>query len=226
MSTAVPVATNADEQLGQTVLHELEWDPEIPPGLADEIAIAVKDGVVTLSGVVPGYLVKDAAEKAVKRVYGVRAVANDLEINLTSWPTDSEIAHQALLALESHLFIPSDRITATVKRGWITLEGDVKWQFQKRLAESAVKKLKGVLGINNDIEIRPKVSPSQVKDNIEKALRRSAKVDARRIAVDIEGSTATLSGSVSSWAEREDAERAAWSAPGITAVENHIRIEP
>ena len=106
------------------------------------------------------------------------------------------------------------------------MEGDVKWQFQKRLAESAVKKLKGVLGINNDIEIRPKVSPSQVKDDIEKALRRSAKVDARRIAVDIEGSTATLSGSVSSWAEREDAERAAWSAPGITAVENHIRIEP
>jgi osmotically-inducible protein OsmY len=220
------MAPNADEQLGQAVLRELEWDPEIPPGLADEIAIAVKDGVVTLSGVVPGYLVKDAAEKAVKRVYGVRAIANDLEINLTSWPTDSEIAHQALLALESHLFIPSDRITATVMRGWITLEGDVKWQFQKRLAESAVKKLKGVLGINNDIEIRPKVSPSQVKDDIEKALRRSAKVEARRITVDIEGSTATLNGSVSSWAEREDAERAAWSAPGITAVENHIRIEP
>jgi osmotically-inducible protein OsmY len=226
MSTPAPVAINADEQLREKVFFELEWAPEIPAPVVDDIAIAVRDGVVTLSGTVPTYWLKDAAEKVVKRVHGVRAVANDLEVKPASTSTDAEIASQALLALDTHLFIPSEGITVTVKNGWVTLEGGVRWQFQKRLAESAVKKLKGVTGITNNIEIRPKVSPSKVQENIEKALRRSAELDARRITVKIEGSTAKLSGSVSSWAEKEDAERAAWSAPGITAVENSIMIEP
>jgi osmotically-inducible protein OsmY len=226
MSTPTPVTTNVDDQLHQKVLHELKWDPEIPPAVADQIAIAVSDGVVTLSGVVPSYWVKDAAEKAAKRVHGVRAVANDLEVKPASTPTDAEIAHETVRALERHLFIPSNRIKVTVKNGWVTLEGDVKWQFQKRLAESAVKKLKGVTGITNNIEVRPRVSPSQVQENIQKALRRSAELDARRITVEVEGSTVKLHGSVRSWVEKQEAERAAWSAPGITAVENHIEVEP
>src|ERR1700682_2459330 len=190
MSTAAPVVTNTDQQLGEKVRRELEWDPEIPPTVADEIAIAVKDGVVTLSGVISSYWVKDAAERFVKRVHGVRAVANDLEVTPASSPTVAEIASQALLALDTHLFIPSEGITVTVKKGWVTLEGGVRWQFQKRLGGSAATKLKGVTGITNNIEIRPKVSPSKVQENIEKALRRSAELDARRITVEIEGSTA------------------------------------
>ncbi|MCU1337983.1 MAG: Transport-associated protein [Bryobacterales bacterium] len=226
MSTPTPVATNVDQQLHEKVLHELQWDPEIPPPVVDQIAIAVKDGVVTLSGVVPSYWIKDEAEQAVKRVHGVRAVANDLEVKPDLASTDAEIAHNAVRALESHLFIPSDRIKVTVKNGWVTLEGDVRWQFQKRLAESAIKKLKGVTGITNNIEVRPKVSPSQVQEAVVKALLRSAEVDARRISVDVEGTTVKLYGSVRSWAEKQEAEHAAWSAPGITAVENHIEVEP
>ena len=222
----MPTTTQArtDNSIREDVLRELEWDPEISSD--SDIAVAVKDGVVTLTGFVPSYWEMDAAEKAAKRVYGVKGVANDIEVKLFWQRTDPEIARDAVHELQSHVSIPADKIKVTVKSGRVTLEGTVDWEYQKSLAKSAVKKLKGVTGVTNKIEVRPKVTPQEVKGKIEEALRRSAELDARRIIVEVEGSTVKLYGGVSSWAEREEAERAAWSAPGTTMVENHILVNP
>ena len=153
-------------------------------------------------------------------------MANDIEVKLDSKRTDPEIARDAVHELESHVSLPSDKIKVTVKNGWVTLEGNVDWQYQKTLAESAIKKLRGVIGIINNIEVKPKVTPTEVKNKIGEALRRSADLDARRISVEVEGSTVKLYGNVHSWAEKNEAERAAWSAPGTTKVESHITISP
>src|SRR6202162_904185 len=221
---ATKTQTRSDNSLRDDVLLELKWDPKISS--ASDIAVAVKDGVVTLSGFVPSFWEKDAAEKAVKRVYGVRGIANDIEVKLFWQRTDPEIARDAFQELESHASIPADRIKVTVKDGWVTLEGTVDWEYHKSLAESAMKKLKGVSGVTNKIQVTPKAFAAEVKSKIEEALRRSAELDARRITVKIEGSTVKLYGSVSSWAERDEAERAAWAAPGTTMVENHILVNP
>ena len=221
---ATRTQTRSDNSLRDDVLLELKWDPKISS--ASDIAVAVKDGVVTLSGFVPSFWEKDAAEKTVKRVYGVKGIANDIEVKLFWQRTDPEIARDAVHELESHVSIPADRIKVTVKDGWVTLEGTVDWEYQKSLAESAMKKLKGVSGVTNKIQVTPKASAAEVKSKIEEALRRSAELDARRITVKIEGSRVKLYGSVSSWAERDEAERAAWSAPGTTMVENHILVNP
>jgi osmotically-inducible protein OsmY len=211
-----------DSQLHDAVQRQLEWDPEID---ARGIAVTASDGVVTLTGFIDGYATKLAAEQAVKRVRGVRAVANDLQVTIPNERTDPEIAKDAVHALRAHTSVPN-QVTVTVRDGLLTLEGSVEWMYQRAAAASAVMYLKGVRGVSNLIRINPVATTDQVSLKIEEALRRSAEVDARRIHVKVEHSTVTLSGGVHSWAERQEAERAAEAAPGVTHVENFIVVTP
>ena len=212
-----------DLELKKSVESELNFEPSIN---AAEIGVAVKNGVVTLSGRVPSYWEKVSAERAAARVSGVKAVANELEVRLpgSSERTDEDIAQAAVDTLRWSVLVPQDRIKVKVSKGWITLEGNVDWQYQKSAAEKAVRKLFGVLGVSNLIEVKPQVSKAEVKTSIEAALKRLAEVDANRIRVDTEDGKVVLSGSVRSWFEREEAERAAWAAPGVRSVEDRIAI--
>lgn len=212
-----------DAQLLERVAKEIEWDPEIT---STDIAVSVEEAVIALNGFVHSYAEKLAAERAAKRIYGVRGVANDIEVKPWIDLSDPEIARNAVAALQTHVSAPDDRLKVTVKDRWITLEGDVEWQYQKAAAESAVKNLTGVRGVSNLILIKTRVSPAQVKTRIQEALERSAEVEARRITVEATDSTVKLWGNVGSWGERREAERAAWAAPGVSKVENFINVVP
>jgi osmotically-inducible protein OsmY len=212
-----------DSDIKRDVEDELRWDPDID---ATDIGVAVKQGVVTLSGFVHSYSHKYEAETDAKRVAGVVGVANDIEVRLPAIDErpDPEIARDAVSALKNQLPLSWERIKVVVKNGRISLEGEVEWNHQREQAESAVRRIKGVKGITNLIQLKPKVRPDDVKRKIEEAFKRSAEIDANRVTVEANGSEVVLRGTVRSWAERQEAERAAWAAPGVTKVDNRIVI--
>jgi osmotically-inducible protein OsmY len=222
-ATATRTETHTDEQIQRDVLAEMKYDARVQP---NEIGVAVKDGVVTLTGLVDSYSKKWAAEDAAHRVRGVKAVANEIEVRLSSIAerTDTDIAAAAVRALEWDAFVPIEKLDVTVSKGWVTLRGEVEWQFEKEDAERVVRRLSGVKGVTNLIVVKPRVTPSELKQKIEQALIRSAETDAERITVDVQGSKVILKGTVRTWTERAEAERVAWSAPGVSSVENRITI--
>ena len=215
----------SDSEIERDVKEELQWDPDLD---ATNIAVTVKDGVVTLAGFVKSYTDKYEAEVAAKRVTGVAAVANDLEVRMPSVDErpDPDIARNAVAAIKSQLPISSEHIKIVVKNGWVTLEGQVEWQYQKNTAENAVRRIKGVKGVSNRIALKPRAEPGELKNKILEAFRRNAEIDANRIQIEASGSEVILKGTVRSWIEREEAERIAWSAPGVTKVEDRIVVSP
>jgi osmotically-inducible protein OsmY len=211
-----------DKQLQDAVEQELRWEPSVG---AEHIGVSVKNGVVQLDGHVNGYPEKWGAERAAMRVANVKAVASEIKVELpySATRTDADIARAALNLLEWNLIVPKT-VKVQVTDGWLTLQGEVEWQYQKEEAERALRSLTGVKIVVNEITVKPRVSAVGVKNKIEDAFKRSAEIDAGHIEVEATGGTVTLRGNVRSWAEREEAERVAWAAPGVTNVKDLIRL--
>jgi osmotically-inducible protein OsmY len=214
-----------DTEIKRDVEDELRWEPDID---ATDIGVTVKNGVVTLTGFVGSYTEKWEAEAAAKRVNGVVGLANDIQVRLPGSATrpDPEIARDAVNAIRNRLPLSADNIKVVVKEGWVTLEGEVEWNYQREGAERAVRWLRGVRGLTNIIKLKPKVAPTEVKRKIEEAFKRNAEIDANRITVEANGNEVILKGAVRSWAERQEAEQAAWAAPGVARVEDRLVISP
>ena len=214
-----------DRELQEHVQNALDWEPSVD---AAEIGVSLDGGVVTLRGDVRSYAERAAAERVALRVYGVKGVANDINVRLGDGQqrTDTEVAQAAVSALKWNSMVPDDEITLAVSNGWVTLKGHVDWEYQRAAAANAVRALIGVRGVTNAVTVQPHVSSVDVKSKIEAALKRTAEVDARRINVAITDSKVILSGNVHSWFEREEARRAAWSAPGVKEVDDRIAVVP
>ncbi|HEX9489926.1 MAG TPA: BON domain-containing protein [Stellaceae bacterium] len=214
-----------DSDIKRDVEQELRSTPSID---ATDIAVTVKDGVVTLTGFVHSYIDKFEAEQIAKRVLGVLGVANDLEVRLRGRDErpDPEIARDAVAAIKTRLPLAGKDIKVVVEDGWVTLEGEVEWHYQREFAESTVRWVKGVKGVTNLIKLRPVPAPSpdEIRRKIEEAFRRSAEIDANRIAVEAHGGEVILKGTVRSWAERQEAERVAWATAGVSKVDNWLAV--
>ena len=210
-------------ELQKKVLEAMDWEPGLD---AARIGVAASGGVVTLTGQVQSYADRFSAERVVKRILGVKGIANDLEVRLPvdATRTDTDLATAAVRALEWDVQVPHERITLRVANGWITLEGEVEWQFQREAAVRAVRHLLGVRGVTNLVTLVAKPTPGDLKVRIESALRRNAELEARQIRVETRGGTVVLDGAVHSWAERDEAERAVWGAPGVVAVEDRLAV--
>lgn len=215
---------SSDIALRQHILNELEWEPSVD---AVHIGVLVEDGVVTLSGYVRSYAERAIAEQVVARVKGVKALALDLQVRLphNKKSEDDQIAKRALKIIAWDTTVPDDKVRIKIENGWITLSGEVEWNFQKEAVETAVRKLSGVIGITNQITVKPHADAGNVKHRIEEALRRNAQLDAEGIRVSVEGEKVRLEGHVPRWHERSIAEQAAWSAPGVSAVEDFILVK-
>jgi osmotically-inducible protein OsmY len=214
-----------DRDLKQHVENALDWEPSVD---ATDIGVSVNEGVVTLRGNVAAFTQKVAAERVALRVYGVKAVANELVVQMAGLHqrTDTEIAHAAVNALSWHTLVPADRVTLRVEDACITLVGTVDWQYQKDAAGRAVRDLHGIIAVTNNIVVHPRMTTIDVRDQIEAAFKRSAAIDARRVNVTAADGNVILSGNVHSWMERQEAERAAWAAPGVRRVDDRLTVVP
>jgi osmotically-inducible protein OsmY len=213
-----------DTQLRNDIQAELAWAPEVK---TSDVGVIVKEGVVTLTGHLASHAEKYAVERAVQRVHGVKALAIELTVKLPfdNQRTDADIAMAAERALEWNVLVPDDKIRPLVENGWITLAGEVEWDYQRSAAESAVRNLMGVTGVSNLVKVKPKVSPADVEKKIHDALSRQADREAHRLAITVDGSQVTLRGTVHSWTERDAVQGAAWATPGVTVVVNDLLVD-
>lgn len=212
-----------DKTLRQDIIDALDWDPIVDSA---NIGVAVDKGVAVLSGHVPNYAQKFAAQRIVKRVKGVSAIADEMEVRYPGAPghTDEDIAHHAIQMLNWDVMLPDDTVKVRVSKGWVTLEGELEWEYQRRAAEADVRKLGGVIGVTNAITLKARVQAVDVSHRIEAALKRDAELEAKQVRISVKDGKVTLEGKVHSWHERDAVERAAWSAPGVRTVEDHLQI--